>query len=277
MGEVSVIGFGEAGMALVPAGARGFDVRQDAAKRDDFRRCGVHSCATAAEALSGASVVLSLVTADQALAAAEAAAPHLAPGALWLDLNSVSPDTKRAAAAAVEAVGARYVDVAVMSAVLPARRGVPLLVAGSHAQAALEALAENGFSNARAVAGPIGAAAAIKMIRSVMIKGIEALSAECALAADAAGVLPEVLASLGGEWASKFDYNFDRMMVHGTRRAAEMGEVVATLNALGTGSAMARATRERQAALGALRLSPPPPGLAAKLTALTGRHEEQAA
>ena len=276
MGEVTVIGFGEAGMALVPAGARGFDIRQDPAKREDFRRCDVRACTTAAEALSGATVVLSLVTADQALAAAEADAPHLARGTLWLDLNSVSPDTKRAAQAAIEGAGGRYVDVAVMAPVLSARREVSLLVAGSHAEAGLSALAEMGFTSACAVAGPIGAAAAIKMVRSVMIKGIEALSAECALAANAAGVLPEVLASLGDEWGPRFDYNLDRMMVHGTRRAAEMGEVVATLDALGTGSAMARATRERQAALGALGLSPPP-GLGAKLDALLGRYKEQAA
>ena len=163
-----------------------------------------------------------------------------------------------------------------MAPVLPARRGVPLLVAGPHAEAAVAALAETGFDNLRAVAGPVGAAAAIKMIRSVMIKGIEALSAECALAANAAGVLPEVLASLGEDWPARFDYNIDRMMVHGTRRAAEMSEVVATLDALGTGSAMTRATQERQAALGAIALSPPP-GLTAKLDALLRRHKEEAA
>ena len=276
MVEVSVIGFGEAGMALTPAGARGFDVRQDERKRNDFRHCGVLACATAAEALSGATVVLSLVTADQALAAAKASAPNLASETLCLDLNNVSPDTKRAAAAFIEGAGGRYVDVAVMAAVLPARRGVPLLVAGPYAEAGLAALADIEFSSVRVVAGPVGAAAAIKMIRSVMIKGIEALSAECALAAEAAGVLPEVLASLGDEWAGQFDYNLNRMLVHGTRRAAEMREVVATLDALGTGSAMARATQDRQAALGALDLSPPP-GLTAKLDALLGRHKEETA
>ena len=276
MGAVSVIGFGEAGMALAPAGTRGFDVRHDMAKLEDFRRCGVTACANVADALTGAKSVLSLVTADQALAVAEAGAPHLAAGALWLDLNSVSPDTKRAAATAIEAVGARYVDVAVMSPVLPARRGVPLLVAGPHANAGQAALAEIGFTSVRAVTGPVGAAAAIKMIRSVMIKGIEALSAECAMAASAAGVLSDVVASLGDEWSSKFDYNLDRMMVHGTRRAAEMDEVVATLEALGTGSAMARVIRERQAALGALGLSPPP-GLVAKLDSLLGRLKDNAA
>ena len=110
------------------------------------------------------------------------------------------------------------------------------------------------------------------MIRSVMVKGIEALTAECVLAADAAGVLDEVIASLDAAppaagWGPRADYNLDRMMVHGLRRAAEMEEVVKTLDALGTGAAMTRATVERQRALG-LRAVAPPAGLAAKLAAL---------
>jgi 3-hydroxyisobutyrate dehydrogenase-like beta-hydroxyacid dehydrogenase len=266
-GAVAIIGFGEAGMALAPPGARGFDVREDHQKRADFDRCGVRHCDTATEALADASVVLSLVTADQALAAARAAAPHLQPNALWLDGNSVAPDTKRAAADAIESAGARYVDVAIMAPVHPARFAVPLILAGPHAGLAETALRTLGFTDLRIVAGPLGSAAAIKMIRSVMIKGIEALSVECALAGDAAGVLPDVLSSLGGDWPARFDYNLDRMMVHGTRRSAEMGEVVATLDALGTGSAMARATQARQAELGTLGIAPQP-GLDAKLTAL---------
>jgi 3-hydroxyisobutyrate dehydrogenase-like beta-hydroxyacid dehydrogenase len=273
---VAVIGFGEAGMALTPAGSRGFDRRRDEAKRADFARCGVEACDSAADAVANADVIFSLVTADQALAGATAAAPHLAPGTLWLDLNSVSPDTKRAAAAVIDAAGARYVDVAVMAPVHPAAHAVPLLIAGPHVKAAMAMLGETGFTNIRAVGGPIGSAAAIKMIRSVMIKGLEALTAECALAADAAGVLPDVLASLGAEWPRQFDYNLDRMMVHGMRRAAEMGEVVVTLDALGTGSAMARATLKRQGEIGALGLAPPP-GLAAKLDLLHGRRREAAA
>ena len=270
--DIAFIGFGEAGMAFALPGARGFDLRSDAAKRDDFAHHGVTRHDSAASALAGAGIVFSLVTADQALAAAREAAAVLAPGTLWLDMNSVAPDTKRAGAAAIEAAGGRYVDVAVMAPALPARLAVPLLVAGPHAAAALEALAAFGFTMARPVEGGIGAASAIKMIRSVMVKGIEALSAECALAAATAGVLPEVVASLdaswpGADWARRFDYNLDRMLHHGTRRAAEMREVVATLDALGTGSPMALATVERQAALGKLG-GAVPEGLAAKLARL---------
>lgn len=281
------IGFGEAAMAFAGSGGvRGYDRKTDAAatravKRADFARHGIAACETAADALDGTDVILSLVTADQALLAATRAAEHLKCGALWLDLNSVSPDTKRAAAGAITAAGGRYVDVAVMAPVHPAGLAVSLLVSGPHAEPGRSALATIGFCNTRIVAGDIGAASAIKMIRSVMVKGLEALTTECFLAADAAGVTDEVAASLdaswpGTDWAAKADYNLDRMMVHGLRRAAEMEEVVMTLDALGTGATMTRGTVARQRAIGALGLSLTG-GLHDKITAILAQTKERAA
>lgn len=270
MESAAYIGFGEAGMAFACPGARAFDRKTD--KAGDYQARGVRGYASAQEALDGATAALSLVTADQALAAARDYAPFLSLGALWLDMNSVAPGTKCAAAAAIEAAGGRYVDVAVMSPVHPAGHKVPLLVAGPHAEAGLEVLQALGFTNVRIVSGGIGAASSIKMIRSVMVKGLEALSAECALAAHAAGVEDEVIASLDASWkeqgwADRFDYNLDRMLIHGLRRAAEMEEVVKTLDDLGTGSDMTRGTVARQRALGALGRGAPE-GLAAKINTI---------
>lgn len=281
------IGFGEAGMAFAGVGAaRGYDRKTDtsatrAAKRADFARVGVVACDTAAGAVTGASAILSLVTADQALLAATEAAAHVAPDALWLDLNSVAPDTKRAAATHIAAAGGRYVDVAVMAPVHPARRAVPLLLSGPHAQAGRDALAAIGFTNLRVVAGEVGAASSIKMIRSVMVKGLEALTTEWILAAEAAGIRDEAVAALnaswpGIDWADKADYNLDRMMVHGLRRAAEMEEVAKTLDALGTGSAMTRGAVERQRAIGLLGLAPAAT-LTAKLDTVFARRKDHAA
>ncbi|MEN3747437.1 DUF1932 domain-containing protein [Sphingomonas sp. HF-S3] len=284
--SVAFIGFGEAGQAFARPGARAFDRKTGdpasrAAKLSDYEASGVSGSDDAAEALAGAAVALSLVTADQALPAAQSCAAMLDPGALWLDLNSVAPGTKRAAAQAVEAAGGRYVDVAVMSPVLPARLGVPLLVAGPHAAAGADALSAIGFTNV-SLAGPqVGDASAIKMIRSVMVKGIEALSAECILAARRAGVADAVLASLDASWKpqgweTRVDYNLDRMLAHGLRRAAEMEEVVKTLEELGVEPAMTRGTVVRQRAIGSLGLVPPE-GLAAKLDAIEDGKGERAA
>lgn len=203
---------------------------------------------TLEDAISGASAVLSVVTADAALRVARAAAPLLIDGALFFDMNSVAPDTKRAAHGAVDGAGGRYVDVAVMAPVQPARLAVPLLLSGDHADEGAAALRAMGFTDVRTVAGGVGAAAAVKMIRSVMVKGIEALTAEMIAASDAAGVTDEVLASLGDGWRARAPYNLERMATHGLRRAAEMEESVKTLVALGVDPVMTRGTIVRQRA-----------------------------
>ncbi|WP_404713094.1 DUF1932 domain-containing protein [Sphingomonas sp. MMS24-J13] len=273
--DIVFVGLGEAGQAFagqLACAARGYDRKQDAAKRTEFDANHVAWTGSNAEAVADAPLIVSLVTADQALLAAEETARSIAPGALFCDLNSVAPDTKRAAAKAIEAAGGRYVDVAVMAPVHPQRLKVPMLVSGPHAEAGSAALSGLGF-NTRVVGKAIGDASAIKMIRSVMVKGIEALSAECALAAHAAGVEAEVLASLDKSWkeqswAERFDYNLDRMLIHGLRRAAEMEEVVKTLDGLGTGSEMTRGTVQRQRAIGAIGQGAPD-GLRAKVDLIT--------
>nr|WP_209022881.1 NAD(P)-dependent oxidoreductase [Sphingomonas kaistensis] len=281
-----MIGFGEAGAAFARPGVTAFDRKTDvsatrAAKLADYAAAGVAGADSAAEAVAGADLVLSLVTADQALAAAEQCAPFLAPGAMFLDLNSVAPATKRAAARIVTAAGAHYVDVAVMAPVLPARLAVPLLVAGEQADAAAARLRAYGFGTV-AIAGPsVGDASSIKMIRSAMVKGIEALTAECLLAAHRAGVTDAVLASLAAssspaDWSVQADYNLDRMLVHGLRRAAEMEEVARTLEDLGIDPAMTRGIIARQRALGRLGIVPAA-GLAAKLAQIDPPRAEEAA
>ena len=252
--DLTLIGFGEAGSTFTRAAgweatARVWDVL--AVRRVAMAEAGVLASENAREALTGAPLVLSLVTADQALAVAEGYAQFLAPGALWCDMNSVAPETKRAAAEAVEAAGARYVDVAVLAPVDPARMNVPLLVSGPAADEAEAALGAVGFAKVRGVGAEVGRASAIKMIRSVMVKGIEALTAEMMLAAEAAGVVDEVLASLdAGEkaqgWADRAAYNLERMATHGVRRAAEMEEAAKTLEALGVEPVMTTCTVQRQ-------------------------------
>jgi 3-hydroxyisobutyrate dehydrogenase-like beta-hydroxyacid dehydrogenase len=183
----ALIGFGEAGQAFAQGdGWRAFDI--DPAKT---------RVATLAQALDGADIIVSVVTADQALIAAKQAAAIISIGTLFCDMNSVAPGTKQAAAQAIEAAGGRYVDVAVMSPVNPAGLATPLLVSGPHADEGAIGLTTLGFTNVRIVGDEIGRASTIKMLRSVMYKGMEALTAECLIACEKAGVTDEVLAVSG--------------------------------------------------------------------------------
>ena len=278
--DVGLIGFGEAGSTFAMAGKWGlrahvFDsktnnVAEHEVMLERYQLASVRGAQRLDDALAGVKLILSLVTADQALAVAEAASKCLPARSIYCDMNSVAPQTKRAAARMFEAVGSHYVDIAVMAPVNPACLAVPLLLSGARASEAQAQLSALGFANMRVVGDEIGRASSIKMIRSVMVKGIEALTVECVLAAEAAGVRAEVLASLDDSekarpWDERADYNLDRMLVHGLRRAAEMEEVVKTLEDLGTGAVMTRGTVERQRVIGRLGLKAPPEGVQAKI------------
>ena len=269
-GKLAFIGFGEAAEAFatgwgsdVAARTRAYDIKCDdpataAMPQARAGRAGVALAANRASALAGAGAVFCLVTADRAVEAAEQAAGSLAPGAFWFDGNSCSPGAKRRAAGIVEAAGGRYVDVAIMAPVHPKLHHTPLLIAGSHAAEAAEVLAALDM-RATVAGAAVGDASSIKMIRSVMIKGMEALTAECLLAARRAGVEAQVLASLqasnpGIEWPRQAAYNLERMMVHGRRRAAEMREVGETLVELGLPNGLASATADWQQRIGDLEL-----------------------
>lgn len=278
---LALIGYGEAGRTFARAArwkgaVQVFDIKtRDDAKAAAMRARYEEDAVAARDSLScaveGAAAILSTVTADQALTVADEAASNLRDGAFYFDMNSVAPETKRAAARTIDAAGGRYVDVAIMAPVNPQRLAVPLLVSGPHAADGETVLRVLGFTNVRAVGDDVGRASTIKMLRSVMYKGVEALTAECLIACERAGVTDEVLASFGADWASGADYRLDRMLVHGARRSAEMHESSRTLESLGVAPMLTRGTVDWQQAIGDLGIAPVPDGLAAKLSAILER------
>ena len=258
MRHIAFIGFGEAGTILASELAQHhrvvvWDRKLNGAEREAMRekaeRAGVQAANSLAQALDGAAWVFSTVTAGSALEVARQSAALMQAGQYFLDLNSVAPDTKRQAAQAF-APGV-YVDVAVMAPVPPARMKTPLLVGGPQAEAVTDVLNQLGF-NARFGDTVVGKVSAIKMCRSVMIKGLEALTTECLFAAREYGVEEEVLASLHSSfpslgWDGAFpDYLISRVAEHGVRRSEEMEEVVKTLCDAGGLGLMSQSTAQVQ-------------------------------
>ena len=264
--RVSFIGFGEAGQAIA-AGLRESGIERIAAWDILFpessgerlkaagEKIGVRLASSAADAVRETDLVVSAVTAASSLEAARSVLAHLSGAPYYLDINSVSPGRKQETAKLL-GEKARYVDVAVIAPIHPLRHRTPLLIAGPHAEEISPLLRELEMQLS-VVGAETGHAAAIKMIRSVMIKGIEALTLECFLAATRAGVLDEVTASLKNnypslDWSKIADYNLERMASHGERRAAEMEESAATLRELGLDPLMADATVRRQREMGTI-------------------------
>ena len=261
------IGFGEAGQAIASglreAGVESiaawdilFPKDEGARLRQAGEKMGARLASSAADAVANSDIIVSAVTAASSLEAARSVAPHIAGNAYYLDINSVSPGRKQATARLLDGA-ARYVDVAILAPIHPRRHQTPLLLAGPHAQAVMPLLVDELEMRGTIASGEIGAAAALKMIRSVMIKGIEALTAECFLAAQRAGITQEVAASLHNnyptlDWDKVIAYNLERMASHGIRRADEMEQVAVTLAELGIEPLMANATVARQRQMGEL-------------------------
>jgi 3-hydroxyisobutyrate dehydrogenase-like beta-hydroxyacid dehydrogenase len=260
--RIALIGFGEAGSILgADLAHAGCDVSMHDILLDDARtrpamlaraeRARVRAHDAFASAVSGADLIISAVTASSSGDVASLAGLHLRAGQIFLDINSVSPGKKQSSCRAVEASGADYVESAVMAPVPPYRLKVPMLLGGRRAASLAAELARFGMQT-QAISSEIGVASAVKMCRSVVIKGIEALATESMRAARHFGAEEQVLASLnetfpGMGWNEDLpDYLISRVAEHGRRRAAEMREVARTLEEAGFEPTMAAATAQLQ-------------------------------
>jgi 3-hydroxyisobutyrate dehydrogenase-like beta-hydroxyacid dehydrogenase len=226
------------------------DVAPASKEAEHARAVGIGVC-TAMQALClQADWLISAVTASNTLAVATEAAHHLRPGTLFLDLNSASPGTKQQAAKLIEAAGGHYVEAGVMTSVPPYGIKVPMLLGGAQAEALAQRL--RGFDmDAKCVSTDIGIASAIKMCRSVMIKGLEALVIESYTTARAYGVEDHVLPTLAEtfpsiDWEKQGAYFFSRVVQHGKRRAEEMREAANTVKEAGFEPFMSAAIANKQ-------------------------------
>ena len=157
------------------------------------------------------------------------------------------------------AAGGIYIDVAVMAPITPRGHETPMLAATEDPDGVAARLQAAGLSP-RFVGSEVGRASTIKMLRSVMVKGMEALTVECFRAAVRAGVADEVASSLdasesGLGWAAQTAYNMERMTAHGIRRAAEMREVAKTLRGFDVAPAMTTGTISWEEEMGNLDLT----------------------
>jgi 3-hydroxyisobutyrate dehydrogenase-like beta-hydroxyacid dehydrogenase len=259
MTRVAIIGLGEVGRIfaedLSGHELSTWDTAFDRAHSNASRNAsdlGVARATTAAEAAGGADLVLSAVTAANCVDAAVAVAAGIRAGAWFFDLNSSSPGHKNEAARAIDDAGGRYVEAALMSPIGARRLESPFLLGGPHACDFAAVAATWGMSGVSVVSDTVGRAAATKLCRSVLTKGLEALFAESLLAARSYGVERDVLASLSdllppADWEAIAGYFVSRSLQHGRRRAEEMTEAAATVAEAGVEPLMSTATAARQA------------------------------
>jgi 3-hydroxyisobutyrate dehydrogenase-like beta-hydroxyacid dehydrogenase len=261
--HIGLVGYGEVGKifgaALQPqpgvASVAAWDLKfadaaTQAAEIAHAERTGISARGSMQALCAQAELIISAVTASNTLAVAQEAARHIRPGAVFLDLNSASPGTKQRAAAAIGQAGGRYVEAGVMTSVPPYGIRVPMLLGGATARELAPVLQGWGM-DAKSVADEVGVASAIKMCRSVMIKGLEALVIESYATARAYGVEDQVLPTLAEtfpsiDWNRQGAYFFSRVVQHGKRRAEEMREAANTVREAGFDPLMAAAIADKQ-------------------------------
>jgi len=258
---IGFIGFGEVGHSLskglrsegsLAVLAYDIDLKKPDRKHRVVARAddaGVGLCETIAELTEQCGMIFSAVVSSASIAVARSTAPHLNPAHVYIDLNSTSPQVKQEVGRIVEETGARFVEAAIMAAVPSFGHRVPILLCGAAAAETIGLLAPFGMSLEN-FGREIGRASATKMFRSIVVKGLEALLLECALAAERYGVTERVLASVGAgypgiDWNKLAHFLLGRTAIHGDRRAHEMLEVAETLRALNIQPLMSDAAAER--------------------------------
>ena len=260
--RLGFVGFGEASFHLAKglreAGVKrtvAYDIHMHTPRLGEKIQARARETGTALVEFSAAlaastDVIISAVTADQAIDAAKQTEPYLTARHTYADLNSVSPRTKQRVAEIAARSGAQFVEIAVMGPIPPQQHKTPMLIGGAAAPQFREMFAPFGMQMDIVATDQVGRAAAVKMFRSVIYKGLEALIFECVLGASRYGAEPRVFESLaeslpGVDWKKLADYMVGRVVVHGERRAREMDEVAQTLEELGIEPIMAAATARR--------------------------------
>jgi 3-hydroxyisobutyrate dehydrogenase-like beta-hydroxyacid dehydrogenase len=241
---ICVLGLGEAGSRIAPglaaAGAivHAFDPKVPAP-------AGIEGFSSDADAARGASIVMALTSAHEAVETLEQALGGMAAGTIYADLNTASAGLKATLAATAARVGAVFADVALMAPVPESGLRTPMLVSGPAAADYASALGALG-ARVTILDGPPGMAATRKLLRSVFYKGLAAAVTEALRGGRAAGCedwlrndIAQVLAEASAATVDRLEEGSIR---HARRRMDEMAAAGDLLDELGVPARIARAS-----------------------------------
>jgi 3-hydroxyisobutyrate dehydrogenase and related beta-hydroxyacid dehydrogenases len=261
--NLGFIGFGEVGYeissGLVKEGLKAiyaFDPMQDDKNRGSFIKKHAESAKVtlleSAEALAEkCEIILSVVPGAFALDAAKSVVGKLAPGKVLVDLSTSLPSVKKEIDQLVKEKGANFADGALMASLVQAHYKVPVLLAGSGSDQVIDALKPYGMVMTK-ISDNAGDAIAVKLVRSIYMKGIAALGAEMLEAANILKVDRLVLDSISGTMNGKPFEEMNNLLViasawHGARQVHEMEDVTKLLQDIGVEPTMSEATAKRLA------------------------------
>lgn len=258
---IAFVGFGEAAYNIAKGlkteglkGAIAYDANQDHEKYGSLIRMraeetGVTLCNSLREAYCSAKFIASLTSASVAVDVAKSVIPFLNPGQVFIDMNSASPMVKSEIGAISRKDGVFVCDAAVMGTVPKSGHKVKMLLSGDGSQTVYDELSQYGM-NLEVLHAELGGASAIKMFKSIVMKGLPQLMFESMYPAMKYGVLDALVKSLneslyGNSIEQLANTFFARTMVHAKRRSAEMENVITTLEKLNVDSSMSKTVRTK--------------------------------
>lgn len=268
--RLGLIGLGEVGSALAKGlheeGLSAIAAYDPGAAEGPFRdllqtrarEAGVALVPSLGMLAAQSEVVLCVAPGSRSVAVAEALAPHLGPQHLFADLASATPKVKRAAAALAAPSGARLADGSLMGAPLIDGHRVEIIASGPAASELRDMLTPWGMNIATAGA-ELGDASGIKIFRSVIAKGLEALLVECLLATEQMGISQAVLDSYSRfldqrPFAETAGFLVATDVIHAQRRAEEAAMSAEALRDAGVTPLMTEATVARLRSVADLKL-----------------------
>lgn len=254
---LAFIGFGEAAYHIANglksdglSGMVAFDVCADDPQRGAFihkraQEAGAVLTASLKDAYASSRFIFSLTSAKVALSVAESVIPNLKDGQVFVDLNSAAPTVETAIDRIPRPKGVKFCDAAVMGTVPGNGHKVPMFLTGDGSRDFADTFSAYGM-RLTVLDAPTGGSSAIKMLKSVVMKGLPQLMLESFEAAEQYGVLDTLVdslkESLDGKGVEKLANTFvARTMIHAGRRGAEMRDVVSTLQALDVNADMSKA------------------------------------
>ena len=267
---IAFIGFGEAAFhianGLISEGLTNiiaYDVNQNDEKMGPViqkraEEAGIKLLESLEATYSSADFIVSSTSAKVAISVAKSIVPHLVSGQTYVDTNSAAPTVKSEIANIEHADGVMICDAAVMSTVPGNGHKVPMLLSGDGAKAFCDSFSEYGM-NLTDLKCPAGGSSAIKMFRSVFMKGLPQLMIEAMAPAAKFGALDALMDSLnetmyGKTMEQMANIFIARTMVHTKRRAAEMKDVISTLEIMGLDASMSKSTEAKLEQLAEMHL-----------------------
>lgn len=256
---IGFIGLGEvgsryaSGMAKDGAIVYGYDIRfglSEFAKNEEYcRKSGVKLVGGIKEVIEESNILLATSTCSKAIECSIEAAKYLKRGQIYVEFNSAIPTIKEKCQKIVEVTGADFVDACTMDNPKLYHHHNPCVMSGPKAKDVIDVLKAYGMDHITLVGNKVGAASGLKCVRSICMKGIEAVLIEMMCAARKVGVLDEVIDSTVKSLEDDLRFQLTSMVtsniVHTGRRSDEIELILQMLMDLNLNSIMTSATLKK--------------------------------